>query len=378
MTKQRQLYLDYAAATPLDNQVLEAMLPYLKTKYFNPSAGYLNAKKIKDDLETARSKVAGVLGAKHQEIIFTAGATEANNLAIKGIMQQYPEANVVVSAVEHESVLIPTKNFNSKIAKVDKYGRIDLSDLQKKIDDKTVLVSIMHANNEVGTVQPLSQVASIIKEKLAKRKNNLPLLLHSDCAQSANYLDLHVSRLKIDLMSLNGSKTYGPKQSGALYIKSGTKIQPQIEGGGQEFNYRSGTENVAGAVGFAEALSLASSLKEEESIRLNTLRSDLLNKLSNELPNCIINGSPKFHLPNNAHVTFPNIDNERLLMELDELGIMAAAGSACTESREEPSHVLKAMGISDKDARSSIRFTLGRQTTKKDIEYLLDSLQKIL
>lgn len=372
------IYLDYAAATPMDRRVLKAMQPFFSDAFYNPSANYLAAKAVSKDLLMARTAVAHWLGARPLEVIFTAGGTEANNLAIQGIMQQYPDANVVVSAIEHESVLAPAEAYAHKIVTVDKQGNLNLDDLKRKVDDQTVLVSVMYANNEVGTVQPLRDVAQLVKDiRDARRKqgNAFPLYLHTDACQAANYLDLHAARLGVDLMTLNGGKIYGPKQSGVLFIKSGVELHPQILGGGQERNLRSGTENVAAAIGFAEALDIAQDTRHEEARRLTDLQQYFMMQLEMQLPAVVINGSRKKRLPNNVHITLPKTDNERVLVELDEQDILAAAGSACSASDEEPSHVLKAMGVSDTDAQSSLRFTMGRTTTKTEIDQVVAALK---
>jgi cysteine desulfurase len=376
----RSIYLDYAAATPLDPAVKAAMEPYFSDKFYNPSALYLASKAVSADVGQARAQVARCLGARPAEIIFTAGGTEANNLAIHGVMSQYPSANIVTSAVEHESVLQPASLYERRLAPVLENGRVDLTALKAIIDDQTALVSIMYANNEVGTIQPLKDIAQLIntlRQGRLKRGNKLPLYLHSDACQAANHLDLQTARLGVDLLTLNGGKIYGPKQSGALYVRAGIKLQPQVLGGGQEQGLRSGTENVPGIVGLATALDKAQSKRHAETKRLSTLQQQFLNAVKTELPEAIINGSLKHRLPNNVHLTFPGKDNERLLMELDEQGIMCAAGSACTASSEEPSHVLKAMGIKDSDAQASLRFTMGRGTIKTDIERVVAALKSL-
>lgn len=376
------IYLDYAAATPVDPSVTQAMQPYLSEQFYNPSAGYLSAKAVADDLLAARQSVAHWLGAKPPEIIFTAGGTEANNLAIHGVMSQFPDGNVVISAIEHESVRAPAGQHDVREASVTADGLVDVAALDKLIDDKTVLVSIMYANNEIGTIQPLREIATLsqkIKEQRRSAGSTRPLFLHTDACQAGNYLDLHPARLGVDLMTLNGGKIYGPKQTGVLYVKTGVNLQAQILGGGQERGLRSGTENVAGAIGFAKALEMAQEMRATEVRRLTQLRDDFIKGLTEAVPAAIINGSLKKRLPNNISLTFPGVDNERLMMQLDEAGIMCAVGSACSASKEESSHVLKAIGLSDKDARSTLRFTLGRQTnsgelneTVKIVEGLLD------
>jgi cysteine desulfurase len=374
------VYLDYAAATPVDESVLKLMQPYFTDNFYNPSATYLPAVKVKQALNQARERVAYWLGAKPNEIILTAGASEANNLAISGIMREYSKANMVYSAIEHESIIAPAKQFQSREVKVDPSGRLDLADLAKQINDQTVLVSIIYASNEIGTIEPINEVSKVIKKVRAERQkqgNKLPLYFHSDATQAANYHDLHASRLGLDLMSLNGGKIYGPKQSGVLFVKSSVMLSPLIYGGGQERGLRSGTENVAGAIGMSSALDLVQSSKDEEHQRLAALSARLIYGLTSRTK-AEINGSLKHRLPNNVHITIPGKDNERLLLELETQGILAAAGSACSASNEESSHVLKAIGKTDNQARASIRLSLGRQTSLSDIDRTLDCLVSLL
>jgi cysteine desulfurase len=366
----RPIYLDYAAATPMDSKVAAAMGPYFSDNFYNPSAAYLAAKAVKKDLAAARSSVSQTLGARPAEIIFTAGATEANNLAIAGIMNQYPQAELLVSAVEHESVLEPAKKFNFKSIPVDNNGIIILNKLSNLISEKSVLISIMLVNNELGTIQPLREVSGLIHKIRLERiaaGNKLPLYIHTDAAQAANYFDLHTSRLGVDLMSLNGGKIYGPKQSGALFLKAGVEIKPLIVGGGQEFNYRSGTENVAGIIGFAKALELAQEARSANAKHVSQLRQTFESKIMAALPEARINGSLKHRAPHITNIILPGLDNERLMMELDERGVICAAGSACSANNQTPSHVLEAIGLDEQQARSSLRFSLGRQSTNKDI-----------
>lgn len=373
------IYLDHAAATPLDKEVLAAMQPFFSDQFYNPSATYLAAKKVSRDITEARAKIAHWLGCRPTEVIFTAGGTEANNLAIQGVLQQFSGSNAVISAIEHDSVLEPAQNYPHKLVKVDGQGVLDLKDLTKQIDDKTVLVSVMYANNEIGTIQPIREIVKIIDKIKAQRQtegNNLPLYFHTDACQAANYLDLHTDRLGVDLMTVNGGKIYGPKQSGALYLKTGVQLKPQILGGGQENNRRSGTENVPAIVGLAAALDKAQNLRAQESQRLRALRDHFI-KLLSELPTVEINGSLKARLPNNVHATFTGTDNETLMMQLDEKGVICAVGSACSASSEEPSHVLKTIGLSDQQAQSSLRFTLGRATTRDDIEQTVQAIKAV-
>jgi cysteine desulfurase len=380
MKQQKLIYLDHAAATPIDPLVLRAMQPFFSQQFYNPSATYAAARQVRQALESARQTVAHWLGAKTSEIIFTAGGTEANNLAIHGIMVRYPKANIVISAIEHESVRTPAEHYEYREVPVHADGRIDVEALLKSIDAQTVLVSVMYANNEIGTIQPIREISRRLDEvKKARRQagNDLPIYLHTDACQAANYLDLHVSRLGVDLMTINGGKIYGPKQSGALFIKTGAVLEPLIYGGGQERNLRSGTENVASCVGLATALEIAQSNRHEETERLQKVQLEVYQSIEKYLPRAVVNGSQKFRLPNNLHLTLPGSDNERLIFELDERGILVAAGSACNASSEEPSHVLAAIGLDDGAARSSLRITLGRETASDDIRRAIQVLAEL-
>ena len=375
------IYLDYAAATPLDPAVLDAMQPYFSTQFYNPSATYLNAKGVHQDLEAARAQVAHWLGARPSEVVFTAGGTEANNLALRGVMQQFPDGNLVASAIEHESVLAAAEPYNHKLAPVTPEGLVDVDQLLSLVDDHTVLVSVMYANNEVGTIQPIRQIATALDDVRKQRRaagNDRPLYLHADACQAAAYLDLHTARLGVDLLTLNAGKIYGPKQVGALFVSSKVKLQPQVLGGGQERGYRSGTENVAGVIGFAKALQLVQERRHEEAARLHELQQLFFGLLEQQVPDAVINGSRKHRLPNNVHFTIAGQDNERLIFQLDEAGILCAAGSACSADSGEPSHVLRAMGLSDSDAQASLRCTMGRQTTEQDVRTTVSVLAGLL
>lgn len=374
------IYLDHAAATPVDSEVLAAMQPYFSEVFYNPSATYVPARQAREDLEAARARVAHWLGVRPTEVIFTAGGTEGNNLAIAGVMAHFQNCSVTVSGIEHESVLAPAQQFNCSVALTTEQGRVGVDDLRRNITDATVLVSVMYANNEVGTIQPLRQIGDMLKTIRAQRRaqgNTTPLYLHTDACQAANYLDLHVSRLGVDMMTLNGGKIYGPKQSGVLYVANHVQLQPIILGGGQERGLRSGTENVAGSVGFAAALDKAQHMRHDEVKRLNEVKNSAIHLLNAKIPGAIVNGSLEHRLPNNLHITLPGFDNERVLVQLEQYGILAAAGSACSASDDEPSHVLRAMGLSDEAAQSSLRFTFGRTTTKADVEKLVQALTDI-
>ncbi len=369
-------YFDYAAATPVDPIVIAAMQPYWHDQFYNPSAPYLAAKQVAQDIEMARKTVASIIGVRSPEIVFTAGGTEADNLAINGIMQNFPNSHLIVSSIEHDAVLKAAQQYQNDLVPVDENGRVIVDAIEQLITDDTVLVSVMHANNEIGTVQPLLRISKVVQAVRTKRRqdgNKTPLYFHTDASQSANYLDIHVHRLGVDMMTLNGGKIYGPKQSGALFVATGVQLQPTQIGGGQERGLRSGTEHAAGIVGFATALELAQSKCRDESDRIGKLRRQFLQNLSKAVPSAVVNGDNT--LSNFVHITIPGVDNERLVMELDEVGIQCAMGSACSASSDEPSHVLTAMGRSDAEARSSLRFTMGRGTTEAAVKDVIQQLK---
>jgi cysteine desulfurase len=391
------IYLDYAAATPVDPAVLEAMEPYYQDAFYNPSASYEPARRVAKDVDAARSKIARWLGARGSEVVFTAGGTEANNLAIAGIMAQYPDGNLITSALEHPSVAVPARQYEARVAPVTVQGIIDVEQLEKLIDDRTVLISVMYANNEIGTIQPLRKIAAIVNKKRRERSSKhgrgsqplgskrnpgvshkpYPLYFHTDAAQAAGYLDLHVSRLGVDLMTLNAGKIYGPKQAGALYVRGGMELRPLIRGGGQERGIRSGTENVAHIIGFAEALDLVQTARHEEAQRLQKLQEHFFDLIEQNLSGAVINGSRKNRLPNNIHITIHGSDNQRLIMELDARGILCAAGSACGAGSGTASPVLAAIGLDEQTARSSLRFTMGRGTTEAHVRRTVAALAEL-
>jgi len=367
----KPIYLDYAAATPMADDAIGAMKPFLQDNFYNPSAVYQSAREARKSVEKARATVAHVIGAKDQEIIFTAGGTEANNLAIGGVMEQFPDGEVLVSAIEHESVLEPAKRLKHQIMPVDTKGIINLGVLKQRITAQTVLISVMYANNEIGTIQPIKQLTELVKHVRTQRKkegNTLPLFVHTDACQAANYLDLQVARLGVDLMTLNGGKIYAMKQSGCLYVKTGVKLASLVVGGGQESNLRAGTENVPAIHSFATMLQNVQNKRKAESERLSKLRDILFTTLSQNIADILLNGHKTKRLPNNLNITIPGVDGERLLMELDEAGLMVATGSACTASNDEPSHVLLACRLTKEDASASIRITLGGPTTEEEVQ----------
>jgi len=372
----KPIYLDHAAATPVDSEVLMAMMPFFSDKFYNPSALYTGARDVKQALDEARSSVAQAIGCRPGEVIFTSGGTESTNLAIRGVCGKYPDGRTVISAIEHEAVRMPAKLYDHVECPVNGKGQVEIDQLRPLIDEHTVLVSVMYANNEVGTVQPIKDVVSLVEEERTRRLRNgveLPIYVHTDAAQAPSYLDLNVARLGVDMMTLNGGKIHGPKQSGILYVRTGVKISPQILGGGQERSLRSGTENIANAVGFSLALRKAQDGRSANSKAVGQLSAKFIKTLEEKF-GAVVNGHKKMRLPNNVHVTFPGHDNERIMFSLDEQGVYAAAGSACSASKEEVSHVLRAMGVSEQDARSSLRFSLGRETSEEDIKKAVEYL----
>ncbi len=382
MSKTSQaIFLDYASATPVSDEVITAVAPYSQDEFYNPSAIYLKSKNIKKVIDESRHKVAQILGAKSDEIIFTAGATESCNLAIHGLMKKHPGSKVLISNIEHSAVEKVAKKYDAKTVAVNKQGTLSREELAKSIDDETLLVSIIYANNEIGVIQNMSEISRVINNIRIDRKKrgiDLPVYLHSDGSQASNYLDSQVARLRVDMLTLNGGKMYGPKQTGILYVRSGVELEPIILGGGQESGLRSGTENVSGIVGFAKALEIAQASRKDESYRLSQLRDKLIRLLEDNIDNILVNGHKKRRLPNNINITLDGYDGERLVMMLDEAGYQVATGAACSALGDESSHVLRAIGRTESEARGSIRITLGRATTEDHIDGFAKALIEVI
>ncbi len=386
------IYLDYAATTPVDARVVKAMQPYWSKEYANPSALYKSGRKAAAAVNEARDTIAEILNCKAREIIFTAGGTESNNLALLGAAQAYQKANgkpghIITTTIEHHSVLHVVealKQWGWKIsyAAVDKDGLVDLDDLKKMVEKETALVSIMYANNEIGTIQPIAEVGKWVSglNKARAQKKLGRILLHTDACQAGGALPLNVQDLKVDLLTLNGSKIYGPKQIGFLYIRSGVQIEPLIHGGGQERDLRSGTENVPAIVGIATALKLIRKDLSKESKRLLQLQKYFTDRLSKKVKGFTLNGPSigPYRLPNNINISFDNIEGESLMLYLDSYNVAVATGSACATASLDPSHVLVAIGKSQKDAYSAIRFTMGHNTTKADLDYVAGALTELI
>lgn len=383
----RIVYLDHAATTPLDPRVLEAMLPYLKEEYGNPSALYERGRAAKDAVTDARETVAKLLGAHADEIIFTASGTESDNLAVFGAARAHEAQgkHVITSAVEHHAVLacveqLAKDGWRTTVLPVDEFGCVKPADLVAAIAEDTTVVSLIFANNEIGTILPIRAYAKVIRDwKKAHGRGPLDApYFHTDACQAAGALALDVAKLGLDLLTVNGGKIYGPKGVGALFVRRGIALRPIVFGGGQEKRLRSGTENVAGIVGFATAFQIAQAEREAESVRLSGLRDRLIAGIQARIPKVVLNGHPTERLPSNVNVSILDVEGEALLLYLDAAGISAATGSACDSASLDPSHVILAIGRPYEFAHASIRFTLGRSTTEADVDYLLDQLPPIV
>jgi len=373
----RRVYLDYAATTPLDPEVIKAMEPFFFEKFGNPSSIHTEGQIARKAIEEARETVASFLGAKPEEIVFTSGGTESNNFALEGIAfaNEKKGNHIIISAIEHHAITEPAKflekmGFKITVVGVDRYGLVDPSDIKKAITDKTILISIMHANNEIGTIQPISEIARIAKEK--------EIYFHTDAVQTVGHIPVNVNDLNVDLLSLSAHKFYGPKGVGALYIRKGTRIERFLHGGDQENSRRASTHNTPGIVGMAKAIELCKEKMQEEAEFQTGLRDKLIDNVLKNIPEVYLNGHPKIRLPNNANFSIRYIEGESLLLNLDLLGIAVSTGSACTSSSLEPSHVLLAIGLSHEVAHGSVRFTLGRWTKEEDIDYVLEQLPKVV
>lgn len=379
MGEQTIHYLDHAAATPCDERVVKAMSPYLTEVFYNPSASYSGGIKAKNALNKARDDIARVLGAKPNDIIFTAGATESINLAINGILSSGGHA--VISAVEHPAVREAIIGRPHTILPVSKKGLVDPISVASAITDETCLVSVTMADNEFGTVQDIAGISREIERvRLDRRSRNIktPIFFHSDGSQAASFLDIKVSRLGVDMLTLNAAKCYGPKQVGLLWVKSNVVLEPLLRGGGQERGLRSGTENVAGAVGFALALRLAQDHRHSENTRLNDMRTRLMNILLEKVPGIVIDGHPKKHLPGHLHVHVDGLDAERVVFHLDNKKAYIATGAACAANKSTRSPSLEAIGLSPDEADGSLRITLGRLNDIEDVEYLADAIAEAI
>jgi cysteine desulfurase len=373
------IYLDYAATTPLDPRVLEAMMPYLTEKFGNPNSIHAFGREARKAVDEAREKIAALLNCRPSELVFTSGGTESDNLALRGVAAAYRQKgnHIVTTAIEHHAVLhtcraLQDEGFEVTYLPVDEHGLVAPEQVAEAITDRTILVSIMHANNEIGTIEPLADIVRAVKEKRPD------VLVHTDAVQTVGHIPVDVEALGVDLLSFAAHKFYGPKGVGGLFVRRGVKLVPQLTGGGQERNRRSGTENVAGIVGMAKALEIAVAEMPREIPRLQTLRDELINGVLAQIPDSRLNGHPTQRLPHNANFSFFGVEGEALLLQLDLHGIAASSGSACTSGSLEPSHVLLALGLSREWALGSLRLTLGRFTTRQHLERVLAVLPSIV
>lgn len=358
-------YFDYAAATPVDERVFAAMKPYFSEKFYNPSSPYVHAVEVRREYEAAKQQLARVIGANGDELVMTAGATESINLAIGGF-----GGHKVTTAAEHASVLRAVQAGDSTILPVNQYGQVAAEQVAEAIRDDTQLISIALANHEIGSIQPIREIAAVVATKRDERRrrgDTTPLVLHCDASQGFGLIDIHVGRLGVDLLTLNSAKIYGPKQVGTLWIRPGVMVAPRIVGGGQEAGLRSGTENVAGVVGFAEAARLAADKRTGEARRIATLRDKLERTLASRFPVAVLSGHRRHRLVNFCHISFPGIDAERLVFLLEMDNVLVATGSACAANSGTRSSVLTAIGLEDAVADGSIRLTLGRDTTEESV-----------
>lgn len=369
------IYLDNAASTPVHEKVIEEMIPYFREQYGNPSSIHRHGRVANTAIQNARKQIASLINAHGNEILLTSGGTESNNTAIYGIASQSKGKHIITSSIEHDAILEPCKRLEKEgytisFLPVDKHGFIDPEDLKKEISSDTCLITIMYANNEVGTIQPIEKISQIAREK--------NIMFHTDAVQAIGKIPIDVKELGIDLLSISSHKINGPKGVGALYIKNGVKMSPLILGGGQENGLRSGTENVASIVGFGTACMLSRNNMNENSIHLKKLTSKLTTRILNEIPATTFNGHPDSRTPNNTHFTFFGVNGEDLIIKLDEHKISASTGSACSVKIQKASHVLKAMGFSHEQVTGSLRLTVGITNTEQEIDETVDTLKKVV
>ncbi len=369
------IYLDNAASTPVHEKVIEEMIPYFREQYGNPSSIHRHGRFANMAIQNARKRIASLINAHSNEILLTSGGTESNNTAIYGIASQSKGKHIITSSIEHDAILEPCRRLKKEgyaisFLPVDKQGFVDPEDLKKEISSETCLITIMYANNEVGTIQPIEKIAQIAREK--------NVIFHTDAVQAVGKIPIDVKGLGIDLLSISSHKINGPKGVGALYIRNGVKISPLILGGGQENGLRSGTENVASIVGFGTACALSKNNMNENSIHLKKLTTKLTTRILHEIPSTTLNGHPDMKTPNNTHFTFLGVNGEDLIIKLDEHKISASTGSACSVKIQKASHVLKAMGFSHEQVTGSLRLTVGITNTEQEIDETVDTLKKVV
>lgn len=380
---ERVIYMDHSATTPVRPEVLDAMLPYFASDFGNPSSIYTIGQEARKAVDDARERIARILGARMSEIVFTSGGTESDNAALKGVAFALRALgnHIITTGVEHHAVLhtcyqLEQFGFDITYLQVDEHGLVGPQDVVDAMTDETILVSVMMANNEIGTVQPIKEITRLVKAESNRR--NRTVIMHTDAVQAAGFLDINVRSLGVDLLSLSAHKIYGPKGVGMLYVKRGTPFEEQNAGGGQERQRRSGTENVPGIVGFSEALRLAVSEREEVSKHCLRLRERLAQGIFETIDGVRLNGHPEHRLPNNVNISIEGVEGEPVLLGLDFAGVCASSGSACSSASLEPSHVLLAIGLTAEMAQSSLRITLGRDNTEGDVDYLLSILPDMI
>ena len=373
----KQVYLDYAATTPTDPEVAKAMLPYFTEAFGNPSSIYSYGQEAKGAIEEARAKVATLIGARDEEIIFTGGGTEADNFALKGVASANESRgnHIITSSIEHHAVLEPCKflgkrGFEVTYLPVDEYGLVEPDDVKKAITNKTILISVMHASNEVGTIEPIAEIGRIAKEA--------GVYFHTDAVQAVGHIPVDVNELGVDLLTMSAHKLYGPKGAGALYIRKGVKLTSLLHGGEQEEGRRASTENVPGIVGFGTAVELTQQAMDQEAPRLTRLRDQLIRNLLERIDHSRLNGHPSKRLPNNVNISIDYVEGESIVLNLDLEGICASTGSACSSASLEPSYVILAMGLPHEQAHGSLRLTLGKWTTEEDMNRVLEILPRVV
>lgn len=366
-------YFDNAATTPVREEVLQEILPYFREYYGNASSIYSIAKESKEALEAARAKVAAAIGATPDEIYFTAGGSESDNMALRGVVNasKKEKKHIITTKIEHHAILhtaefLETKGVDVTYLNVDEFGKISLEELENAIRPETVLISVMFANNEIGTIQPIAEIGEIAKKH--------GVLFHTDAVQAVGHVPIDVEKLQVDLLSMSGHKLGAPKGIGAIYIRKGTRISPLIFGGAQEKKLRAGTENIAGIVGLGKAAELAVAEMEETTKKLTALRDKLIHGILESIPDSRLNGHPIDRLPGNCNISFSYIEGESLLLLLDALGIAASSGSACTSGSLDPSHVLMAIGLPHEIAHGSLRLTIDRENTEEQVDFILEKL----
>ena len=377
MSPEGTVYLDHAGTTPMDPKVLESMLPYFTELYGNPSSIHTVGQEARYALDMAREKVANILHSRTGEVVFTSGGTESDNAAIHGaaIALQETGNHIITSSVEHHAVLhscqyLENMGLEVTYLPVDEFGMVHADAVYNAISDRTTLVTIMYGNNEIGTVNPIAEISQAVKRRAQELERTV--LMHTDAVQAAGFLHLNVRELGVDMLSLSGHKFYGPKGTGVLYLRRGTPFLPQILGGGQERERRSGTENIPGIVGFSVGLELADAARDQLSDHCSSLRDRIIREIASKIPGSQLNGHPTQRLPNNVNFSFEGVEGEAILLGLDMAGIAASSGSACSSGSLEPSHVLLALGQSAELARGSLRITLGKENTEDEVDYLLE------